>query len=545
MIAQGFSMLRQWCWCAAIILSVLAVPGYAQKPVPAASAAEASTFDVLEFVIDGNTVLPRTMVEKAIYSFLGERRTIKDVESARDALERAYHDAGYLSVVIDIPEQKVDERVVRLQVVEGRVDRLKVTGSRYYTLGQIRASVPALAAGEVPYFPQAQDQLAKLSTAADRKVTPVLRPGSAPGKLEVDLKVDDRLPVHGSLELNNRRSADTKPLRLAAALRYDNLWQRGHSAALSFQTSPEDTKQVKALFGSYTMTLPNSDKVLAVYAVNTSSSVSTVGGTNVLGDGTIVGARMISPLPGRSNFSHSLTLGMDYKHFGEATKLTGADTVRTPISYIPFLIGYNATSQDDSGITQLGATFNFGVRGIGDQRIDCFGQFINEFACKRFNASSNYSYVRAEASRTHTLPRGFTLFGKLDVQYSGQPLISNEQFSAGGGDTVRGYYESEVLGDEGFRGTIELRSPSLFAGDAKDAWGQLNVIAFFDGAALKVVEPLPSQTSRFTISSAGVGLRLKAVRGFVASVDIARPLRGTNRTPSGATRGTFRVAYEF
>ena len=35
------------------------------------------------------------------------------------------------------------ERVVRLRVVEGRVQRLKVTGSRYFSLGRIRAQVPA------------------------------------------------------------------------------------------------------------------------------------------------------------------------------------------------------------------------------------------------------------------------------------------------------------------------------------------------------------------------------------------------------------------
>lgn len=517
----------------------------AKKPAaPPAPVEDDPHFDVMEYIVNGNTVLPRLMIEKAVYPHLGERRTIKDVERARESLERAYHDAGYSSVVVDIPEQKIDTRIVRLQVTEGRIDRLKVTGSRYYALGEIRSEVTALAPGEVPYFPQAQEQLAQLSRTPDRRVTPVLRPGSAPGAMEVELKVEDRLPLHGSVELNDRRSADTEPLRLSGSLRYENLWQRGHTLSASYQTSPQDTSQVKALFVSYSLTLPDSDKVLALYAVSSRSSVSSVGGTNVLGDGTIFGARTIWPLPGSGTFFHSLTLGVDFKDFREGTTLAGADTVKTPISYIPFVIGYNATRQDEGGVTQLGATFNFALRGLGDNRIDCFGQVISEFACKRFNARSNYGYLRAEASRTQTLPRGYTLFGKIEGQIANQPLISNEQFSAGGADSVRGYYESAVTGDDGLRGSLELRSPSLLPGEAKDAWGNLTAVAFVEGASLRVVDPLPAQTSRFNISSTGLGLRLKS-RGFAATLDVAWPLRDVNRTQAGRARAGFRLSYEF
>src|SRR5690606_40821982 len=51
---------------------------------------------------------------------------------------------------------------------------------------------------------------------------------------------------------------------------------------------------------------------------------------------------------------------------------------------------------------------------------------------------------------------------KLSVagQVSGRPLISNEQFSIGGWDSVRGYYESQELGDDGVSGQFNLESPS-------------------------------------------------------------------------------------
>ena len=77
--------------------------------------------------------------------------------------------------------------MVFLSVVEGEVERLKVTGSRYFSLGRIKSKVPALAKGEVPYLPEVQQQLADVNRLSpDRTITPVLRPGKTPGKLEVE-----------------------------------------------------------------------------------------------------------------------------------------------------------------------------------------------------------------------------------------------------------------------------------------------------------------------------------------------------------------------
>ena len=82
-------------------------------------------------------------------------------------------------------------------------------------------------------------------------MTPVLRPGKTPGTVEVDLKVKDELPLHGSLELNDRYSTDTSRLRLSAMLRYDNLWQKEHSFSLQYQTAPEKPGEVKVWSGTY------------------------------------------------------------------------------------------------------------------------------------------------------------------------------------------------------------------------------------------------------------------------------------------------------
>src|ERR1700761_3309323 len=75
----------------------------ATTQTPAAAGALPATFDVNEFIVRGNTTLSSLDVEKAVYPFEGPGRTLKDVNAARDALQKVYQDNGYQSVAVELP----------------------------------------------------------------------------------------------------------------------------------------------------------------------------------------------------------------------------------------------------------------------------------------------------------------------------------------------------------------------------------------------------------------------------------------------------------
>jgi hemolysin activation/secretion protein len=513
-----------------------AAPSTADARAGSAPEPDLPHFDLLELEVEGNTVLSTLEIEKAVYPFLGPDKTIKDVEAARTALEKLYHQRGYLTVLVDIPEQQVKEGVVRLRVTEGRVEQLRIVGNRYFSRGYIRAKVPALGAGIVPNFPEVQKQLSQLARTPDRQVTPILRAGETPGTVEVDLKVDDRLPLHGGVELNNRQSPDTEPLRAQAFLRYDNLWQREHSIALQYLTSPQDTTQVRALSGTYVMPLPDSNNVLALYGVRSRSNVAAIGDLTVLGNGDIVGLRAILPLKSLAAYYHSLTLGIDYKDFEQAVGFPGAAPTNTPITYVPVSLQYSGTYTGMRGTTQMVATASAAPRGM-------FGNDDEDFEQNRFKARASWFILRGELSREQVLGRHLTLYGKLGGQLASQPLIQQEQYVAGGVDSVRGFLEAEAAGDDAWFGRLELRSPGVVQGTPLIA--DLTLFGFVDGTSLHLQEPLPGQISHFNLYSAGVGLRAKSPQRLDASLDLAVPFENTQFTRSGEARVLFKVAYEF
>ena len=69
-------------------------------------------------------------------------------------------------------------------------------------------------------------------------MTPELRQGVEPGTVDIDLNVEDKLPLHGSLELNNRYSANTTDSGSTDPLSYGNLFQKGHTRGAEFPDRP-------------------------------------------------------------------------------------------------------------------------------------------------------------------------------------------------------------------------------------------------------------------------------------------------------------------
>jgi hemolysin activation/secretion protein len=520
--------MNKTLWTLWMVLAGMGLGGWG------AAHAQEAAFDVFEYRVEGSTLLPVTVVEQAVYPHLGEKKTLADVEAAREELEKAYHGAGYLTVLVSIPQQKVDGGVVRLAVTEAPVDRLRVVESRYFSLGAIKAGAPELAEGNVPHFPQMQEELAALNRSPDRRITPVMRPGKTPGTVEVDLKVQDALPLHGGIEVNNRYSQDTTPTRLTASLRYDNLWNRQHGLGLTVQTVPENPDESRVFSASYTWPLA-SGNFLAFYGVKSDSDVAAVGTLNVVGKGVILGARYILPLRGSEDFFHTATLGVDHKDFDQAVRLIGSGGFNTPITYMPFTLGWDGTWLDQGRSSKLGVAFNFHLRGlVGDEQ---------EFADKRFKGRPGYAYLRGTVSHSETGRGGWGASARASWQLAGQPLISNEQFAIGGAETVRGYLESAALGDKGLALSLEASTPN-FAKRLSDALDDAHALTFFDGGTVKVIDPITAD-DHYTLAGAGLGLRMKGWRGATVALDWAVALKDLGNTRRGDRRVYFKLGYEW
>lgn len=503
--------------------------------VKAIDAERPETFYIREFRIVGVKKLPQDDVDAAVYNRLGKGRTPEDVEGARVALEKAYHDKGYQTVSVTVPPQSVSSGVIVMQVSEVTVGRLTVKGSRFFDIEKIKKMAPSLTEGNVPNFNDIQQDIMGLNQQADCQITPSLTAGKIPGTVDVELTVKDKFPLHGSVEINNRYSANTTPLRLDAAVRYDNLWQWGHTIGGAFQIAPQRPSDALIYSGYYIARTPSINWLsLMLSATRQNSEVSTLGGSSSLGNGEIYGGRFLVNLPSKKGFYHSASFGLDYKDFAQDL-VVNEQIVSSPLTYWPFSLNYNASSIGKHYQTEFNAGVTFAFRGTGtEEAID--------FDNRRYNASANFFYLRGGIEHTQKLAWDFQLVGGLQGQATANPLVDTEQFSLGGLSTVRGYLESSVVGDNAVCGTLELRTPSLLGWLPEG--NEWRFFAFIDAGYAMLNDPLPEQVNHFTLWSLGVGTSLRLIEHVNGEFLIGIPQVTQSPSQAGQPLFTFRVSLE-
>ena len=478
-------------------------------------------FSIREFQIRGAKSMKRLPVEEVVYPFMGPGRTEADVEAARLALEKLYQTNGYQAVAVEIPPQNALSGVVILQVREGTVGQLRVKGARYFLPSRIKEMAKSLEEGKVLNFNDVSREIVALNQWQDRQVTPSLRPGLEPGTVDIDLTVKDKLPLHGSVELNNRYSPFTTPLRLNLSASYTNLWQLGHTVALSHQMSPEAPGEVSVWSGSYAFRLSGVEGMSwRVQGVKQNSNVSTLGGLAILGRGEVLGFYATWDLPVSPEFTQSFSLGFDHKDFDQQIETTGG-TITAPIRYIPFTASYLAGWRRGKVTTDLSANLVWHFRGMGS---DGTG-----FDRSRYKAGGSFIYLRGDLTQTREFSHGGQMMWKAQWQIADQPLVNSEQFTGGGVNSVRGYLEASAVGDRGLMGTLELRTPVVLKSAMREG-DEVRLYGFVEGGVLGVSTPLPEQKSGTGLMSVGIGSRVQVGTSVSGSLDVGVPMVAVSQT---------------
>ena len=504
-------------------------------------------FNIWEYRVEGNSLLDIQEIEKKIYPYLGLRKTIEDIEGARLALETLYKEQGFPTVIVNIPQQKIRKGIIKLEVVEGKVSRFRVSGARYFSISGIKKSLPSLKKGNVFDVDLTREEIKKLnSVSTDFSSTPVLKQGKKPGTLEVDLQVKDKRPVHGSIGLNNQNTASTTDLRAAASLEYSNLWQKFHTLSLFYQISPENTDEVNVFSGSYGLPVNNRrDRILFNLVQSDSDTFSTLptSETNIVGAGQIYGLQYSARLPALDGYFHSLNVGVDYKDFDDNFIEVDGMSISVPasadedlpdnqIDYWQFYLNYSGTFNSRKSTTRFSIAGTQGIGALNDQQ-----EFLEKRQVTQTDgAIPNYFYFDASLSQIFKF-KGWHASGSVKGRYTEDLLISNEQFSIGGVSTVRGYFESTHLGDRGYAAKLEIRTPNVFNRYRwSNHWFKLQFFTFYDLAEVGITIPTPEERDAFKLSSFGGGLEFVFARRFTGAAQWARALDDAFTTLSDDTR---------
>lgn len=528
-------------------------------------------FTVDQYLVDGNTLLSNATIEAVLEKHKGVGKQFKDLDQARMDLEKAYHEAGYPTVLVMLPEQTIEQGSVKLLVIEAILSDIKVTGNKYYARHRLLEKLPSLKIGEVLYEPAFSKELGALQTNPDRKVAPVLSPGPEPGTVSLELKVTDRLPVHGKIEGDNRGPITTPVNRLIAEVQHTNLFGGDEILTVNTVQTPTDWGQVQNYGASFVYPVIWPSHYLAVYASYSKSNSVLAGSTlsvgtadvGIAGNAIVAGIRYNFPIFTGGDSTQQVSLGMDYKHLAKTEGMfpggLGTVTILSPVQYTPMSINYSGLFPDRLGLSKATAGVKGYVAGMipGGDEEDFGGDPSNPFEQpgNRVGSTGTFAVVQASLERIQPLIGDFTLALHVDGQWASQPLIPAELYFAGGMDTVRGYLNYETAGDHALRGRAELTTPELLSIPIDRIWQRkksaewnirVRLAAFYDGAQLWVLQPQPLQADHFRLEGTGFGVRVKFPKDIgELKVDQGWALQPTPTTQRGHSFVHFSVGLVF
>jgi len=456
-------------------------------------------FEISRFEVQGNSLLSPLQIDALLAPFTGKQRDFGDVQRALEALEAAYHQQGYKVVTIELPEQELDRGVVLLRVVQTRIGRISVKNNRYFDENNIRHSLPALQEGQTPNLNAVSANLKLGNENPAKEVTLKLQSGEQDDEVDATLDVKDQSVWKGLVNADNTGTRQTGKTHLGFVLQNSNLFNRDHQASLQYTTSAEEPGRVKVYGAGYHIPMYALGASLDLFASysNVDSGTVSAGAVNlaVSGKGAVYGARYNQILAKRGELESRISYGVDYKAFKNSLQFLGQE-LGNDVTVHPLSVSYQATLPIPQGELsgQLTLLRNVSGGAKGDQAA---------FTLARTGAKADYTMVRLAASLTRALASDWQLRATVNGQYSGDALISGEQFGAGGATSVRGFDEREISNDSGLGVNLEAYTPNLCS---RDGWN-CRLLAFYDSAYARRNHALPAELSSIVIASTGVGAR--------------------------------------
>jgi hemolysin activation/secretion protein len=233
-------------------------------PLPAEPPAGAPSFPQMRvFVrairVTGSTVFSQEDLTQVTAPYVNRELTTEDLEALRLALTRLYIDAGYINSGAVLPDQTVRDGVITMQIIEGELTAIDITGNRWFRTNYLRQRL-ALDLETPLNIASLQQRLQFLQQDARiARLDAELAPGVQRGESVLRLRVEETNPFKVELAFNNYQSPTVGGEIGLVTLAHQNLTGHGDILSMTYGRSQGIDIQVDA---SYTLPLTARDLTL-------------------------------------------------------------------------------------------------------------------------------------------------------------------------------------------------------------------------------------------------------------------------------------------
>ncbi len=469
-----------------------------------------ATVYVKQIEVLGSTIFSREELAAVVRPFERQNLTFEQLLEIRSAVTKLYVDRGYVTSGAFLPPQDdLTTGVIKIQVVEGELERVEVKGLKRLRDRYVRQRIE-LAAKTPLNLRKVESALQLLQlNPLFSSVQAELKAGTTPGRSVLVISLKELRAFHAAALVGNPDSPSVGSYRGSLIVSHDNLLGLGDRASVQLGL----TSGVTDLDAGYALPINARDGIFRIRYERTTSEIvePPFSALNINSTSATVSFGIHQPLVRTPTQEFSLGLSFDLRR--SKTFLfrdlpfsfsLGADRGESTVRVLRFTQDW--ISRSPQSVLAARSQFSFGlpILGATQNEIGVDGAF--------FSWVGQFQWVQA-------LNRDIVSIFRVTTQLTPDSLLSLEQFSIGGVDTVRGYRQNFRVGDNGVAASWEIRFPIL---QQAEGIGTVQLAPFVDVG--KVWNSTTTIRAPQLLTSAGLGVRWQIGTAFTARLDWGIPL---------------------
>ena len=403
------------------------------------------------FHIRGATLFTDVQLQAVVKPYVGKYLTLAELQDVANTVSNFYQSQGKIAQV-QLPPQKLDEGIVILQVLEGRLGAVNVKLPEH----------PRVNKNLIQGYVEVQNPIGQTidTQAIDRALfllqeTPgiqfesALEPGKQDGEINLNVDVKDTALFTGNAGVNNYGSRSTGQIQTVGAIGVMN--PLGHGDQVAFNAIISQGSNF--FIASYITPLNHDGLRLTLSASDLHYTNIDSFQTNGSFGWATVGSANLSYALLRSQTAN-LNIYTSYDHKTYMNKFIGSALINSNYMIRNINAGLSGNHYDKwfgGGVTSFSLSATSGYLSFySDQYADS--------STYGTNTPANFQKLNFSISRNQQVIPDQTV---INVSFSGQLATQNldpaEQFYLGGPYGVRSYPVGQGRGSQGFLGTVELQ----------------------------------------------------------------------------------------
>lgn len=484
----------------------ITLPESISRESPTVEGADTIMFFLESVSVEGMSVFKEHDIADIYEDDIGKEIPLSRLWEYADRITERYQGNGYFLSRAYVPAQEIEGGTIVLRVTEGYIGEVLIDdgGRSNYLVDILRSR---LLSQRPTRFNDLENTLLILNDLPGATYESILgrMEDSDDGAVRLTLKKEDSAG-RGKVFLNNAGSRFTGPHRTGFA--YEDSYLPLQTTAISGIASLPGGNKLWALSGSHSIKiLPELD--ITFSAGRTTSDPGFTLKASDIHSQSLNGSVQLDWQAIRQR-AHNLSLHLSLDAHNVKTNTQGEPLTRDRIRAVRGGIDFDKLDFL-GGSNFFTATLSRGVSSLGASK-------AGEQNLSRADAEPDFTKFESTWRRQQFLSEHWLATTLITGQRASKALYSSEEFGFGGPALGRAYDSSEITGDHGLAGSLELHYTGL---------EPLNGFRFVPSAFYdigKIWNIDDGQEDGLSAASAGVGLYMSHTSGISSSLTLAQPL---------------------